>query len=48
MAGYNIRLECSYRTTGRAGTRVLTAVIYFDLQGGRQLTRLELEKRAER
>lgn len=48
VAGYNIRLECAYRAAGHAGTRVLTAVIYFDLQGGRQLTRLELEKRSGR
>jgi len=43
VAGHNIRLECAYRVTGRAGTRRLTAVIYFDLQGGRQLTRLEID-----
>ena len=43
VAGYNIRLKCEYRTTSGARTRLLTAVVYFDLQGGRKLTQLVLE-----
>ncbi len=43
VAGYNIRLKCEYRTTSDARTRLLTVVVYFDLQGGRKLTQLVLD-----
>jgi hypothetical protein len=46
VAGYNIRLKCEYRTASDARTRLLTAVVYFDLQGGRKLTQLVLDKRS--
>jgi len=43
VAGYNIRLRCEYRMVGNARTRLLTAVVYFDLQGGQQLLEVVLD-----
>lgn len=45
VAGYNVRLQCGYRTAPDTSTRTLVAVIYFDLEGGRHLTSLVLDEK---
>ncbi len=46
VAGYNVRLQCGYRTAPDTSTRsTLVAIIYFDLEGGRHLTSLVLDEK---
>jgi hypothetical protein len=48
VAGYNVRLQCAYRAVAGTGTRVLVAVVYFDLEGARHLTSLVLDVKGRR
>jgi hypothetical protein len=45
VAGYNVRLQCRYRTALDTSTRTLVAIIYFDLEGERRLTSLVLDEK---
>jgi hypothetical protein len=48
VAGYNVRLQCWYRAAPGTSARTLVAIVYFDLEGGRQLTSLFLDEKDER